>query len=218
MKVAAISFIAAKFMFVMTALSMLINNVATVICLSLYSALVLLSTVLSLWEGLTKKKDSRMNLGLDFHDTISYDPEFFVNLIKSWAGDVYIVTGTPPSRLHEVEEALTDMGVKSSHYKAILGGYEYDKAQMGLDHFKKMARHKLRLLQENDIQVYFDDNPFYVDYIKDHGISTLQPIVSKSYLKEFEEADPFFTCNLQKMQFDYLETLEDSDLLKKNNA
>jgi hypothetical protein len=42
--------------------------------------------------------------------------------------------------------------------------------------------------------------------------------VIKRYLKEFEEADPFFTCNLQKMQFNYLEALEDDDLLKKNNV
>ena len=161
---------------------------------------------------------NKMNLGLDFHDTISYDPGFFVNLIKSWLGDVYIITGTPPSKLYEVEEALVKLGVENTHYKAILGGYEYDKTQMDLSHFKKMARHKLKLLQKYDIQVYFDDNPFYVNYIKDHGISTFQPIVSNRYLKEFEEADPFFTCNLQKMQFDYLETLEDDDLLKKKNA
>ena len=78
-----------------------------------------------------------------------------------------------------------------------------------------MARHKLKLLQDNDIRVYCDDNPFYVSYIKDHGILTLQPIVSEKYLKEFEKADPFFTCNLQRMQFDYLAELGDSAMLKK---
>jgi|TARA_R110000824_G_scaffold177610_6_gene357079 hypothetical protein len=218
MRVAAISFVAAKFMFVGTALSMLISNTLTIFSLSLYGALVLLSIVLSLWEGLATKKNSKMSLGLDFHDTISYDPKFFVNLIKSWPGDVYIITGTPPSKLYEVEEALNELGLGSTHYKTILGGYEYDKSQMGLSHFKKMARHKLKLLQKHNIEVYFDDNPFYVSYIKDHGISTFQPIVSRDYLEEFEEADPFFTCNLQKMQFDYLESLEDCELLKKNNA
>jgi len=220
MKIAAISFVAAKLMFVATAVSMLVSEIATIVSMSLYGTLIFLSAALSLWEGLVKMKmrNPKMNLGLDFHDTISYDPGFFTSLIKNWSGDVYIVTGTPPSKLYEVEEALAKLGINNTHYKAILGGYEYDKTQMDLSHFKRMARHKLKLLQDHDIRVYFDDNPFYVDYIKDYGISTFQPIVSKSYLEKFEEVDPFFTCNLQKMQFDYLETLEDRELLKKNNA
>ena len=156
-----------------------------------------------------------MNIGLDFHDTISYDPEFFVTLIKIWPGKVFIVTGTPPSKLREIEAALEALGVARTDVDGILMGYEYDKADMSLEHFKRMARHKLKLLQDNDIRVYCDDNPFYVSYIKDHGILTLQPIVSEKYLKEFEEADPFFTCNLQRMQFDYLAELGDGAMLKK---
>jgi hypothetical protein len=156
-----------------------------------------------------------MNLGLDFHDTITYEPEFFVKLVKCWSGDVFIVTGTPPSKVYEIEEALQDLGLARSDFKDILVGYEYDKTDMSLDHFKRMARHKLKLLQDNDIRVYCDDNPFYVNYIKDHGILTLQPIVSEKYLQEFEQADPFFTCNLQRMQFDYLKNLEDTEMLKK---
>ena len=156
-----------------------------------------------------------MNIGLDFHDTISYDPEFFVTLIKIWPGKVFVVTGTPPSKLREIEAALEALGVARTDVDGILMGYEYDKADMSLEHFKRMARHKLKLLQDNDIRVYCDDNPFYVSYIKDHGILTLQPIVSEKYLKEFEEADPFFTCNLQRMQFDYLAELGDGAMLKK---
>jgi len=156
-----------------------------------------------------------MNIGLDFHDTISYHPEFFTILINSWPGKVYIVTGTPPSKINEIEADLEVLGLSPSDFAGILMGYEYDKSQMNLQHFKKMAKHKLKLLQDNDIKVYFDDNPFYVSYIKDHGILALQPIMSQKYLKAFAEADPFFTCNLQKMQFDYLEKLEDDSLSKK---
>ena len=156
-----------------------------------------------------------MNIGLDFHDTISYDPEFFVTLIKIWPGKVFVVTGTPPSKLQEIEAALEALGVARTDVDGNLMGYEYDKADMSLEHFKRMARHKLKLLQDNDIRVYCDDNPFYVSYIKDHGILTLQPIMSEKYLKEFEEADPFFTCNLQRMQFDYLAELGDGAMLKK---
>jgi hypothetical protein len=156
-----------------------------------------------------------MNLGLDFHDTISYAPDFFVQLIKGWVGDVYIVTGTPPSQVQEIEDDLEKLGLSRADFKDILTGYEYDKEDMSLAHFKRMAKHKLKLLQDHDISVYYDDNPFYVSYIKDYGILTLQPIVSEKYLQEFEEKDPFFTCNLQRMQFDYLENLEDDEMLKK---
>ena len=156
-----------------------------------------------------------MNIGLDFHDTISYAPEFFVQLIKTWPGDVYIITGTPPSKIHEITEALEDLGLSINDFAGMLSGYEYEKSDMSLDHFKRMAKHKLKLLQENDIQVYYDDNPFYVNYMKDHGIISFQPILSTKYLDDFAEADPFFTCNLQRMQFDYLKQLEDEEMLKK---
>ena len=156
-----------------------------------------------------------MNLGLDFHDTISYAPEFFVQMVKTWPGDVYIITGTPPSKLCEITQALEDIGLSENDFAGILGGYEYEKSDMSLDHFRRMARHKLKLLQDNNIQVYYDDNPFYVNYVKDHDILALQPIMSKKYLDAFAEADPFFTCNLQRMQFDYLQQLEDEEMLKK---
>tara|TARA_R110000824_G_scaffold365404_1_gene553912 strand:+ start:522 stop:1001 length:480 start_codon:yes stop_codon:yes gene_type:complete len=159
-----------------------------------------------------------MNIGIDFHDTISYAPKFFVNLIKSWKnGDVYIVTGTPPSKIHEIEDALIDLGLTSADFKEILCGYEYDKTNMDLAHFKRMAKHKLALLKKFNIEIYYDDNPFYVSYIKDHDILALQPIMSKAYLQKFEEGDPFFTCNLQKMQFDYLDGLENSTMMKKDD-
>jgi hypothetical protein len=78
-----------------------------------------------------------------------------------------------------------------------------------------MATYKLGLLKQYDIKVYYDDNPFYVNLMKDHDICVFQPVMSHTYLKEFEKADPFFTCNLQKMQFDYLRTLK-NDKMKKS--
>ena len=156
-----------------------------------------------------------MNIGLDFHDTISYAPEFFAKLIKGWSGGVYIVTGTPPSKRHEVEAGLADIGLEKEDYEDILCGYEYEKSEMNLDHFKRMAKHKLKLLQEYNIEIYYDDNPYYTSYIKDYGIAVFQPVLPEQYLEEFAEADPFFTCNLQKMQFDYLEALENKEMTKK---
>jgi hypothetical protein len=155
-----------------------------------------------------------VNIGLDFHDTISYAPEFFLKFIKEWSGDVYIVTGTPPSKLNEIVGDLSKIGLQKEDFKDILMGFEYDKKNMNLSHFKKMAKHKLNLLKDNNIKIYVDDNPFYVNYVKNHGIFVLQPILSEKYLKEFETADPFFTCNLQKMQFNYLDTLENEVMVR----
>jgi hypothetical protein len=158
------------------------------------------------------KAGPRMNIGLDFHDTISSSPDFFRKLIKMWDDKVYIVTGTPLSKIHEVEDALKELGINKDDYEQILCGYEYDKSGMNLSHFKKMAKHKLKLLKKYNIQVYYDDNPYYTSYIKDYGITVFQTVLSEKYLIEFEKSDPFFTCNLQKMQFDYLEKLEDNEL------
>jgi len=156
-----------------------------------------------------------MNIGLNFHDTISYAPDYFCAMIKGWSqGKVYIITGTPASQKEEVERGLEAIGIDRGDYEEILCGYEYDKSEMNLSHFKRMAQHKLQLIKQHDIRVYYDDNPFYVSVMKDHGVYAFQPIMSDKYLKAFATADPFFTCNLQKMQFDYLEGLEDSEMKK----
>ena len=55
-RAAAICFILAKLMFVISALAMLISNTATVVAMSIYSSLVLASVVLCLVEGFSKKK------------------------------------------------------------------------------------------------------------------------------------------------------------------
>ena len=158
----------------------------------------------------------KLNIGLDFHDTISYAPDFFRALIKGWShGRVYIVTGTPASQREEILRDLEKLGLYiDSDYDDILCGFEYEKKDMSLEHFEKMAYHKLSLLKRYDIKIFFDDNPYYVKLLKDHDIQVFQPVMSEKYLSAFEKADPFFTCNLQKMQFDYLEGLKNKKMKK----
>lgn len=145
-----------------------------------------------------------MILGIDFHDTISYSPDFFRKLIKEWSDDVYIVTGTPVSKKDEVVDGLIEIGIQPEDYTDILLGFEYDKNEMTVNHFKKMQEHKLKLVKEYNIDVYYYDNPFYVNHLRNHGITVFQTIISDEYLKRFEKADAFFTSNLQAFQFDYL--------------
>ena len=82
------------------------------------------------------------------------------------------------------------------------------KMPWGVDHFNRMKEHKLTLLKDHGITVFFDDNPFYVEYLKDHGIAVFQTILSTAYLDEWSAKDPLFTCNLQRKQFGYLDSLD----------
>ena len=156
-----------------------------------------------------------MNIGIDFHDTLSYAPEFFKRLITGWQGKVYIVTGTPPSKREEIEEGLAGLGFGPETYEDILCGFEYEKKNMGLEHFRKMAEHKLKILKEHNIEVFYDDNPYYVNKAKDHGIIVFQTIIANKYLDEFAEKDAFFPCNLQKSQFSFLSGLCNNEMCKK---
>lgn len=146
------------------------------------------------------------NIGVDFHDTISYCPEFFRSLLEKWNGDRFIVTGTKPSRRREVEEACSNLGLKKNvHYDNILFGFEYDDQGMkGRDHYKKMREHKYKCVLEHNIQYFFDDNPFYVDYLRNMGVFVFQTILSDTYVEEYRKKSSLFSCHLQQEQFSFL--------------
>lgn len=154
-----------------------------------------------------------MNIGIDFHDTLSYSPKFFRTLALLWPGKIYIVTGTPESYRQSVEEDLELLGFKGL-YEDILMGFEYKKSSMSTNHFKKMREHKLQLLKNNDISIYFDDNPFYADWIRNHDIITFMLCVDNSYMERFAKADPFFTCHLQEEMFKFLDIIDDNKVKK----
>ena len=86
-------------------------------------------------------------------------------------------------------------------------GFEYKKAEMTMNHFQKMKDHKLKLIQDHDIKVYFDDNPFYVDYLRNKGILVFQQILSDQYIDEFSKKDKYFTCHFQRDQFDFIKKI-----------
>ena len=86
---------------------------------------------------------------------------FSKTLLKDWPFKRYIVSGTPESQRNETIEILNSYGITQEYYDEILLGYEYDKTDMNLSHFKRMREHKLKLIKQYDINVFFDDNPFY---------------------------------------------------------
>lgn len=160
-----------------------------------------------------------MNIGIDFHDTISFAPEYFRNLMFIWrsnkVGEVYVVTGTPESLKEKTIEQLKDLEIhKNVHYTDILMGFEYQKEKMSIAHFKKMRKHKLDLVKKNKIDIYYDDNPYYAQWMKEHNIITFMPCVNKKYIGDFAKKDAFFSCHLQEKIFNFLELLTDKDVLK----
>lgn len=142
-------------------------------------------------------------LGVDFHDTFTYSPHFFVELLKQWRGKCYIVTGTPEKDRSTLSAELERLGVYA-HLDGLLMGYDYAKEDMREDHFRHMAQHKLDLIRKYGIEVYFDDNPYYVSFLRSRGVVVFQTIVSPTYLEEYRKKDPYFTCHLQESQFDFL--------------
>lgn len=153
---------------------------------------------------------NKQNIGVDYHDTLSYDPKFFQNLFQLWkaVGEIYIVTGTPASKLEEVKSELEVLGFPRDSYTDILPGFEYDKKNMTSAHFMRMRDHKLNLIKKYDINIFFDDNPFYVEYVRNHGVTVFQTILDAEYIERFSKINPFFTCNLQERQFQFLTKLD----------
>jgi hypothetical protein len=94
-------------------------------------------------------------------------------------------------------------------------GYDYEKVDMDVDHFHRMREHKYKLLKENGIEVFIDDNPYYVSYMKDMGIDTFQMILPHAYTESFGKKDPYFTCHLQEKQFEFISSLSRGELNKK---
>ena len=147
-----------------------------------------------------------MNIGIDFHDALSANPQFYKKLISKWDCKIYIITGTPESKREETIQQLSDIGLYPYQYKLLMG-FEYKKAEMTMNHFQKMKDHKLKLIQDHDIKVYFDDNPFYVDYLRNKGILVFQQILSNQYIDEFSKKDKYFTCHFQRDQFDFIKKI-----------
>lgn len=161
---------------------------------------------------INKKNINKINIGIDFHDTLSYNPKFFRNLLLNYKGKRYIITGTPLSKKKSIIEDLDKLKfIKNIHYDAIECGFEYKKEDMNYNHFNKMKIHKLNLIKKNNIKVYFDDNPYYVNFLKDNNITVFQTILSNKYLDIFKNKDKYFCSNLQETQFNFLKDFKLND-------
>lgn len=155
------------------------------------------------------------SLAVDYHDCLSFAPEFFRTLFNTWPGKTYILSGTPQKQRSKVIAELSELGFHEGEtYEGLLLGFDYVEKDMSVEHFKRMREHKLSMIQKYDIDIFFDDNPFYVDWMRNHGVTTFQIVLPNKYLTEFGQKDPFFTCHLQDRQFHFLSLLGDADVKK----
>jgi len=159
------------------------------------------------------------SIAVDYHDCLSFDPEFFRTLFQTWPGKAYILSGMPERQRAEVCKQLSEMGFKEGvNFERLLLGFDYDLEKLSVSHFKRMREYKLARLKQYDISVYFDDNPFYVDWMREHGITTFQTVLPSQYIEEFGKNDAHFTCHLQEKQFHYLHSLTDIEVKPRKHA
>lgn len=157
----------------------------------------------------------KVSVAVDYHDCLTFDPAFFKALLSAWCGKVYILSGTPERRRLDVVSELESLGfVEGRDFEALLLGFDYDPKSMSIDHFKRMREHKLAKIRQYDIKVFFDDNPFYVEWMRNHGVTTFQIVLPAKYLSEFGAKDPFFSCHLQEKQFHFLSLLANQEVKK----
>lgn len=155
-------------------------------------------------------------LAVDYHDCLTFDPPFFRSLFDVWPGKAYILSGTPERQRKLVCDQLRKLGfLEGGNFELLLLGYDYMPHDVSINHFKRMREHKLAKLKQYNIGVYFDDNPFYVEWMREHGITTFQMVLPSKYIKDFGNKDPHFTCHLQEKQFHFLSCLADSEVKSK---
>jgi cytidyltransferase-like protein len=147
-------------------------------------------------------------IAVDYHDTFTAYPELLSIILRSFKPEnIFILTGTPSSRLNPIRDELTSRGFSSVK---VIGGFEYDNEHMGKDHFKRMADHKLHMLKLHKIHIYIEDNPMYVACMKENlpNVLILQHILSNEYILKFSGKHADLTGNLQTTQFDFLKILD----------
>ena len=94
-----------------------------------------------------------MNIGIDFHDTLSANPEFYKKIISKWDCKIYIITGTPESKRKETIQQLSDIGLYPYQYRLLMG-FEYKKEEMTMNHFHSCATQYQNILSKYDIHYY----------------------------------------------------------------
>ncbi len=143
-------------------------------------------------------------VAIDFHDTFTAHPDFFRTMLVRWPPrKVFFITGSPPHERAAVLDRLREYGVDTDMFNDVIFGPEYSRADMTKPgHFERVAVTKVAALEAHGVQVFFDDNPFYVNAARNRGVFALQPALSDAYMVSHSLGDPYFSCNLQRGMFE----------------
>jgi glycerol-3-phosphate cytidylyltransferase len=153
----------------------------------------------------SSRLDNNQRIAVDYHDTFTASPEAITAILQGFKPEnIFILTGTPNSRTNVIRD---DLHRRQVPFAKVIGGFEYET--MGKKHFEKMAAWKTKELINYKIDIYIDDNPFYVNFVKNTlpNVLILQNILSPKYLLQFSGKHMDFTANLQTKQFDFLKLL-----------
>lgn len=140
-----------------------------------------------------------MIIAFDYHDTITAAPDLCQLIMSSErVKETHVITGTPNSRLHEVEEGLCELGL-SRYITKLWGAFEYERGTRTKEHFQKVADYKYAVLTSIGADVFFEDNPHYIAKTR-NDFRVLQLVLSDNELTK--ECPINTTANLQFGQFD----------------
>ena len=142
-----------------------------------------------------------MIIAFDYHDTITAAPDLCELIMSSdRVKEIHVITGTPNSRLNGVEDGLRKLGL-FEYVTKVWGAFEYAPGTRTKEHFQKVADYKHKILTAIGANVFFEDNPYYVNKTR-NDFRVIQLILRDDEL--FHECLINTTANLQATQFDYV--------------
>jgi|APGre2960657373_1045057.scaffolds.fasta_scaffold00252_11 glycerol-3-phosphate cytidylyltransferase len=146
-------------------------------------------------------------IACDFHDTLTYAPEFFKAIFRSWTGPRYIITGD--SDYDAVSYALADSYGMNMHrdYDELLVcepslGLEGPK---GPSHFENIKQQKRAHILAKNIAYYFDDNPIYCEYLRE-TTCVFSVTLNDAYIREFREQAKHQNVHFQTHVHDFIKS------------
>ena len=142
-------------------------------------------------------------IACDFHDTLTYAPEFFKTLFRAWSGKRYIITGD--SDYDAVSYALADSYGMNMYrdYDELLVCEQppcellvCEQPSVKCSHFDNIKQQKRAHILAKKVAYYFDDNPIYCEYLRE-STCVFSVTLNDAYIQEFCEKAKHANVNFQ---------------------
>jgi glycerol-3-phosphate cytidylyltransferase len=141
-------------------------------------------------------------IGIDFHDTFTYNVPFFKWLLRNWTlGKRYIVTGDNDAQSIR-DLLLQKFDMLESDFDEVLGcgngTYALDQ-----DHYDRVANAKVESIKSHNIKIYYDDNPIYAERTRNHAC-VFHTFLSDAYIEAFNKMQKHENINFQLHVHSYI--------------